>query len=99
MNYKSPTPDKVRAFCAKHAFKIGTAFNDEFLTRWIASAVSKSTRPRVSFATESDWRLWVLASVCHECCESPAQGADPLGYSYRRSFSDKFSEMMRRHKI
>lgn len=99
MKYVPPAPDEVRAFCAKHAFKIGATFRDEDLAAWTASAVIRSKRSTASFADEANWRLWILASVCHECCESPPQGPDTHGYAHRKSFSDKFSEMMRRHKI
>jgi hypothetical protein len=99
MKYTPPTPEEVRAFCAKHAFKIGVTFNDEFLSKWIRTFVRHAARSTSSFLDEYNWRLWILASVCRECCEHPPQGRDPHGYAFRNSFSNKFSSIVLRHEI
>jgi hypothetical protein len=88
-------PKDVREFCAKHAFKIGTAFSDESIQKWISMGLSSSKR---CSSEGNELRTWVLAFACRECCEHGPDGPDHVGFAHRKSFFPKFDEMMRRHE-
>jgi len=91
-----PTIEEVREFCAKHAFKIGTAFTDDTLREWLTAAAIRSKR--FEFRGERDCKTWQLCHVCKECCDSPADGPDKTGLLERKKSAALFEEMMaRRH--
>ena len=90
------TPADVREFCSRHAFVIGTAFEDETIARWVTDATNQSKR--FDFWSDRSKCMWILAFVCRECCENGSEGPDRVGTRRRYSFSEKFEDIMRRQE-
>jgi len=88
------TASDLRKFCAKRAFKIGDAFTDGTIDKWLLIGLHRSRT--MGFRRESNRRRWVLAFAARECCESQAEGRDRVGYASRSRHARTFTDIMKR---